>query len=260
MREAIARLPDGVYEYAITSDGFDEPVTARGAAVTIDGDSLLGRLHRHLAASRRGINVVMNYTHAYTTFAVKVHRQPRRAATTRAPSGVHRITAPEGCILNAQHPRRWPRGTWSATSCPHAVAGALKQALPDRVMAEGSANIWGMQLSGKDRTAPRGSTPSSARAAPGARPTKDGLSATAFPSGVLGTPVEVIEIARAAPDRAQGAARRIGRRRPLPRRARPGHRLPGALRRAGHLLRPLRPHASPRRDSSAAGRACPGRC
>jgi hypothetical protein len=32
---------------------------------------------------------------------------------------------------------------------PHVVAGALKQALPERVMAEGSANIWGIQVAGK---------------------------------------------------------------------------------------------------------------
>ena len=74
------------------------------------------------------------------------------------------------------------------------VAGALKEALPDRVMAEGSANIWGVAAHRQERaTARRGSTRSSARGAPGRGPQQDGLSATAFPSGVLGTPVEVIE-------------------------------------------------------------------
>jgi len=60
-------------------------------------------------------------------------------------------------------------------------------------MAEGSANIWGVQVSGKDLE----NTPFSyvffSSGGTGARPVKDGLSATAFPSGVLGTPVEVIE-------------------------------------------------------------------
>jgi hypothetical protein len=34
---------------------------------------------------------------------------------------------------------------------PHVVAGALNQALPERVMAEASANVRGIQVAGKDR-------------------------------------------------------------------------------------------------------------
>jgi N-methylhydantoinase B len=76
---------------------------------------------------------------------------------------------------------------------PHAVAGALKQALPGRVMAEGSANIWGIQIAGKDMDHRPFTYVFFTSGGTGARAIKDGLSATAFPSGVLGTPVEVIE-------------------------------------------------------------------
>src|SRR5207247_1125299 len=58
---------------------------------------------------------------------------------------------------------------------------------------EGSANIWGIQLSGKDRQRKPFVYTFFGSGGTGARPTKDGLSATAFPSGVLGTPVEVVE-------------------------------------------------------------------
>jgi N-methylhydantoinase B len=60
-------------------------------------------------------------------------------------------------------------------------------------MAEGSANIWGIQLSGKDTMKQPFVYTFFGSGGTGARPTKDGLSATAFPSGVLGTPVEVVE-------------------------------------------------------------------
>lgn len=73
------------------------------------------------------------------------------------------------------------------------VAGALGQALPDRVMAEGSANIWAVQVAGKDLAGQPFTYIFFSSGGTGARPAKDGLSATAFPSGVLGTPVEVIE-------------------------------------------------------------------
>jgi N-methylhydantoinase B len=60
-------------------------------------------------------------------------------------------------------------------------------------MAEGSANIWGVQVSGKDLDGRPFTYIFFSSGGTGARAVKDGLSATAFPSGVLGTPVEVIE-------------------------------------------------------------------
>src|SRR5438552_3962802 len=76
---------------------------------------------------------------------------------------------------------------------PHVLAGALGQAVPDRVMAEGSANIWGINVSGRHESGDPFVYFWVCSGGTGARATKDGLSATAFPSGVLGTPVEVIE-------------------------------------------------------------------
>jgi N-methylhydantoinase B len=134
----------------------------------------------------------MNYTEAYTTYGVKVIVSPD-VPNNEGAFRVLRITAPEGSILNVRHPAPVAARHIIGHFLPHAVAGALKEALPDRVMAEGSANIWGVQLTGKhpDRT-PWVYTFFSSGGT-GARPRQDGLSATAFPSGVLGTPVEVIE-------------------------------------------------------------------
>src|SRR2546427_4863287 len=75
MRAAIRALPPGVYEYAITSDGFDEPITIR-ARCEVRGDELWIDYAGSSPASRRGVNVVMNYTEAYTTYGVKVVVSP----------------------------------------------------------------------------------------------------------------------------------------------------------------------------------------
>jgi N-methylhydantoinase B len=104
-----------------------------------------------------------------------------------------RISAPEGSILNVKRPASVAARHVVGHFLPHVIAGALGQALPDRVMAEGSANIWGIQVSGKGLDGEPFSYIFFASGGTGARATKDGLSATAFPSGVLGTPVEVIE-------------------------------------------------------------------
>jgi len=191
MRQAIRALRPGTYTYAMTSDGFDEPITIR-VRCEVRGDELLIDYAGSSPASRRGVNVVMNYTEAYTTYGVKVIISPDVPNNEGAFRPL-RITAPVGSILNVQRPAAVAARHVIGHFLPHVIAGALGQAVPDRVMAEGSANIWGIQVSGKDLADRPFSYIFFASGGTGARPTKDGLSATAFPSGVLGTPVEVIE-------------------------------------------------------------------
>jgi len=191
MRDAIRALRPGTYEYAITSDGFDEPVTIR-VRCEVRGDELFIDYAGSSPASRRGVNVVMNYTEAYTTYGVKVIISPDVPNNEGAFRPLH-ITAPLGSILNAPRPAPVAARHVVGHFLPHVVAGALGQALPGRVMAEGSANIWGIQVSGKRVDGEPFTHIFFASGGTGARPNKDGLSATAFPSGVLGTPVEVLE-------------------------------------------------------------------
>jgi len=190
-RDAIRALRPGVYENEIVSDGFDEPITVR-VRCEVRGDELLIDYAGSSPASRRGVNVVMNYTEAYTTYGVKVIVSPDVPNNEGAFRPI-RITAPKGSILNVDPPAPVAARHVIGHFLPHVIAGALRRALPDRVMAEGSANIWGIHLSGKTVDASPFTYVFFASGGTGGRPGKDGLSATAFPSGVLGTPVEVIE-------------------------------------------------------------------
>src|SRR5690606_33885015 len=103
------------------------------------------------------------------------------------------ITAPEGSILNCRPPApvagRHIIGRW----LPGVVHGALAQAMPDRVLAEGSLNLWSTQFTGVDRDDRPFTMLFFNSGGMGARPNKDGLSSTAFPSGVMGTPAEIVE-------------------------------------------------------------------
>jgi N-methylhydantoinase B len=191
MRESIASLRAGVYTYALTSDGFDEPIRIV-ARCEVRGDEILVDYAGSSPESRRGINVVLNYTEAYTTYGVKVIVSPDVPNNEGAFRPL-RVTAPPGSILNARRPAPVAARHIIGHFLPHVVAGALKDARPDGVMAEGSANIWGVQLAGKDERGVPFTYIFFTSGGTGARPGKDGLSATAFPSGVLGTPVEVIE-------------------------------------------------------------------
>src|SRR5262245_3706659 len=191
MREAIRALRPGVYTHEMTSDGFDEPIVIR-VRCEVRGDELLVDYAGSSPASRRGVNVVVNYPEASPTYGVKVIVSPDVPNNEGAFRPL-RITAPEGSILNVTRPAAVAARHVIGHFLPHVIAGALGQALPERVMAEGSANIWGIQVSGKDLADQPFSYVFFSSGGTGARASKDGLSATAFPSGVLGTPVEVIE-------------------------------------------------------------------
>jgi N-methylhydantoinase B len=191
MRAAIARVPDGVYRNSLTMDGYDRPVTLV-VAVTVRGDEMLVDYAGTSPASDYGINVVLNYTEAYTTFGLKCALAPEVPNNEGSFRPVT-ITAPPGCILNCLPPApvaaRHIVGQW----LPSAVHGALVQAVPDQVLAEGSSNLWNTQFNGTHADGRRFSLLFFNSGGMGARPTKDGLSSTAFPSGVHGTPAEIVE-------------------------------------------------------------------
>jgi N-methylhydantoinase B len=191
MRAAIAAVPDGVYRNVVWSDGYEEPVRLE-VAINKSGDSMAVDWSGSSPESKRGINVVLNYTHAYTTYALKcalAPEVPNNEGSFRPVS----VTAPPHSILNAQQPAAVAARHIIGHFLPGAVFGALSNALPDYVIAEGAANIWNLQFTGHDLARRPFTYVWFSCGGTGARPTKDGLHATAFPSGISGVPAEVIE-------------------------------------------------------------------
>ena len=95
-----------------------------------------------------GINVVLNYTHAYSTFAIRSCLNPDLPNNTGslAPIKVH---APEGSILNCQYPAPVNARHVVGMYVPMPILKALYHVIPDRVLAEGSGAVWTMQIQGK---------------------------------------------------------------------------------------------------------------
>ncbi|MGH2948335.1 MAG: hydantoinase B/oxoprolinase family protein [Solirubrobacteraceae bacterium] len=189
MREAIGALPDGRYEKTIRTDGLDEPITIR-CRVEIDGDRIAVDYTGSSAQSERGMNVVLNYTAAYTSYALKCAISPEIPHNDGSFRPVT-VTAPEGSILNPRRPAAVAARHIVGHFLPHAVFGALVPVLRDHVVAEGSGNIWLTTIRGRGED--RFVSVLFAAGGMGARPSKDGLSATSFPSGIATTPVEVVE-------------------------------------------------------------------
>jgi len=195
--EEIGKLPFGVYRNSVIIDGYDHPIELK-AALTISKGGIHVDFTGSSPVSSFGINVPMLYTTAYTAFGVKCLVAP--AIPNNAGSlGPITVSAPEGSILNAPRPCAVAIRHVIGHLLPDVVFGCLHQALPGGAPAEGASALWIPQLRGghgvSDATA--GGTPfnvlSFHAGGTGARPTKDGLSATAFPSGVKSVPVEIVE-------------------------------------------------------------------
>lgn len=192
MRARIAAVPDGTYQHELTIDGFDEPITIR-AAVRVEGDALEVDFAGSSDAVPLGVNVTLNYTRAYTTYGIKCAISPDIPNNEGSFRPV-RVTAPDGSLLNARHPSAVGGRHLVGHFLPSAVMGALADALPDRVMAPGFDGLWDTHISGTERgTGRHFSFTWFASGGTGAMSGKDGFSATAYPSGIAGVPVEVME-------------------------------------------------------------------
>jgi N-methylhydantoinase B len=194
MRDAIERIPDGTYVGETWSDGFadDEPIQIV-CTVTVKGSNLLVDYSGSSPQSRLGINVVLNYTTAYTTFGIKAAISPEVPNNEGSFRPVV-VTAPEGSILNARRPAPLAARHVVGHLTPIALFGALAHVIPHCVMAEGAASILVTQTRGTDRRGRPFTFFQTSAGGTGARSTKDGLDNTGFPSGVAGVPAEIIEV------------------------------------------------------------------
>jgi N-methylhydantoinase B len=195
VRAEIAALPQGAWSYAMTTDGYDAPITIK-ATTTVSRAGI----HVDFAGTgnqvKRGINVPLSYTTAYSCFAlacIVAARIPNNAGSL-APLTV---SAPAGAILNAQKPAAVASRHILGQLLPDVVFGCLAQAIPDRVPTEGTSCLWNLNVRGAVKGGAGGNygftMAVTSNGGTGARPDADGLSATAYPSGVKGTPVEIAE-------------------------------------------------------------------
>ncbi len=188
IRARIREIPDGEWRSETWSDGFEEPIVIR-CCVRVAGDDMFIDFDGSSPQSPRGINVVFNYTHAYASFAAKAAIYPDVPHNEGGFRPVH-VSAPPGCVLNALDPAPVASRHAIGHFLPSAIFAALAGALPDRLLAPGSDPIWLTVWRGQD---PPFTISVFQVGGTGARPTKDGLSAVGFPSGVAGVPAEVVE-------------------------------------------------------------------
>ena len=188
VRAEIAKLPSGEWSNETWSDGFEEPIVVR-CQVKVKGDEIFIDFTGSSPQSTRGINVVLNYTHAYASFAIKAAICPDVPHNEGSFRPVH-VSAPPGSILNALEPAPVASRQVIGHFIPSAIFAALSGAMPGRLMAPGADPIWLSVWRGQN---PPFTLTLFQVGGTGARPSKDGLNAVGFPSGVAGVPAEIIE-------------------------------------------------------------------
>ena len=192
--EKIAALPRAVADGAMRIDGFATPIDLK-VRLTIAEDHLLCDFAGTSGVDKKGINVPLVYTKAYACYALKCAIAPE-IPNNAASLEPFRITAPEGSIVNATHPAPVALRHVIGHMIPDTVYDALDKILPATVPAEGAGCLCNFQVSlrptvhGQGR---RAEVLAFNSGGAGARPTVDGLNATAFPSGVMTMPVEATE-------------------------------------------------------------------
>lgn len=202
-RAAIARLPRGRWQASMRIDGYDEAIDLN-ASLEIQDDRIIVDFAGSSPASSRGINSPKCYTDAYSVFGLKcvvAPDVPNNAGSLEP----FVILATPGSIVDPRPPAPVTARHVVGQMLPDLMFGCLEAAVHGRVPAESAGSIWVMPMSrsaslGRDR----GDAANASTAAPfnvmsvglggtGARAAKDGLSTTAFPSGVGAIPVEVTE-------------------------------------------------------------------
>ncbi|MSQ18380.1 MAG: hydantoinase B/oxoprolinase family protein [Betaproteobacteria bacterium] len=198
---AIRKIPFGTYHNELMADGYDKPIKLV-AALTVGPTGIDVDFTGTSGISAFGINVPFCYTEAYSSFGIKCIVAPK-IPNNEGSLSVIRVTAPDHCILNAKHPAPVATRHITGQLLPDLMFGCLAEALKDAVPAEGTSCLWNLFAMGGDSRI-EADIDVIAKSKPfnvmsfhsggtGARPGKDGLSATAFPSGVKNCPVEITE-------------------------------------------------------------------
>lgn len=190
-QDAIRKLPRGDYRCTTMLDGYESPIELK-AQMTIGDGEITVDYAGSSPLSERGINSPKCYTDAYSVFGLKCIIAP--AIPNNAGSlEPFRVRAEEHTCVHPLRPAPVTARHVIGQMLPDLMFGCLAQALEGRVPAESAGSIWVLPLASEGLSGTRFNVLNVGLGGTGARPGKDGLSTTAFPSGVGVVPVEITE-------------------------------------------------------------------
>jgi N-methylhydantoinase B len=194
MRQAIDRIPDGVYPYegVIEGAGKQDDITIC-LTVAVKGSDIRVDFSNTSPQVNWGVNVVYNFTYAYVFMAIKSVFDPDLPINEGAIRPVT-MSAPEGSVVNCRFPAAVAARMQVGHFMTEMVFRALSTAVPDRIISDSGGTpaqtniFYGKRHDGKPfhTMIIRGGGLGASRA-------KDGHQCAIFPANGANTPVEILE-------------------------------------------------------------------
>ena len=194
-RAEIARLPDGVYEFAdyMDDDGVEGPEVKIAVTLTKHDDEIGVDFSGSSPQVRGALNCVLTMTKSAVYCTV---RSVMRSEMPDNEGFCHpiKVTAPLGSVVNPVFPAAVAaRGVTAHRICD-AMLGALAQLTPGRVMAADEGGSTNVSIGGTTRDGQQFVLVEFVYGAWGARPDKDGIDGVANVfANLSNNPIEVIE-------------------------------------------------------------------
>jgi len=194
MRDAIGKIPDGVYPYEGVIEGAGKrkdikiklSVAVKGSDIHIDFDGTSAQVDW-------GGNVVYNFTYAYVFMAVKSAFDPDIPINEGAIRPI-KMSAPEGSVVNCKFPAAVAARMQIGHFMTEMVFKALAHATPDNIIAESGGTpaqtniFYGKRFNGQPWL-----TMIIRGGGMGASSAMDGHHCAIFPANGANTPAEIFE-------------------------------------------------------------------
>lgn len=193
LRQSIRELPDGSYSFEQEMDAFDGHVPVMRVEITVDDDEITvdwsGTTDQ---VEGFAVNATRNYTFAYSMYGIKAAINPDIPQTDGSLAAVT-LDAPEGSILNAEHPAPVGARHILSNHITSTINGALHKAGLDLVPAAGAQDFGLMAKFTDPETHEQQVHFDGIYGGGGAWADRDGEPAIAGGPNSANTPVEVIE-------------------------------------------------------------------
>ena len=195
-REDILALPDGSYRFTdyIDADNIEDGPVVISAELTVQGDRILVDLTGSSSQVRAGINSPLPFSKAGVFGAIRLVLDPNIPNSV----GLNRLVeviAPEGTVVNPVLPAACGARGITGFRVMDAVTGALAQAAPDRVPADGDGGNSMVTIGGYDEARRPFAYVDLTAGARGGRPNGDGPEGVPHPgANISNTSVEIAEV------------------------------------------------------------------
>ena len=194
-REEIRAIPDGTYEFTsyVDADNIEEGPVVIHVKVTIEGDRVIANLHGSSPQVKAGINSPLTFSKSCVYRSVRLIMDPV-VPNTQGWHHLVEVRAPEASVVAGRLPAACGARGITGFRITDAMLGALAQAVPDRIPADGDGGNSIISIGGYDANLEPFAYVDLIQGSRGGRPFGDGPEGVPHPAGnISNTPVEIAE-------------------------------------------------------------------